>query len=125
MSSQPIYARPGHRSPTDPSPDGWTTPRVPALTVLEVRRSTRDDLMQLSESLAEEFSGRVPAGRVIRCVARAREGLLAAGVRAGLVVAVESMTRAWLAQPAPMNIGVASPPRGQPTLVRSARGRVR
>jgi hypothetical protein len=62
----------------------------------EVRRSTRDPLIALSVSLADEFSDRVPAGTVIRSVAQAREGLLAAGVRAGLVVAVESMTRARL-----------------------------
>jgi hypothetical protein len=66
------------------------------MTGFEVRRSTRDPLIALSVSLADEFSDRVPAGTVIRSVAQAREGLLAAGVRAGLVVAVESMTRARL-----------------------------
>lgn len=66
------------------------------MTGFEVRRSTRDPLIALSVSLADEFSDRVPAGTVIRLVAQAREGLLAAGVRAGLVVAVESMTRARL-----------------------------
>lgn len=81
--------------------------------------------MTLSESLAAEFSGRVPPGRVIRCVAHARERLLAAGVRAGLVVAVESMTRARLEQLAPMIVGGASPTRGQPALARSPGSGVR
>lgn len=66
------------------------------MTGFEVRRSTRDPLIALSVSLADEFSNQVPAGTVIRMVAQAREALLAAGVRAGLVVAVESMTRARL-----------------------------
>jgi hypothetical protein len=54
--------------------------------------------MALSLSLADEFSGRLSTGTVIRCVAVARERLLAAGVRDGLVVAVESMSRARLEQ---------------------------
>ena len=66
------------------------------MTGFEVRRSTREPLIALSVSLAHEFSDRVPAGTVIRSVAQAREALLAVGVRAGLVVAVESMTRARL-----------------------------
>lgn len=66
------------------------------MTGFQVRRSTREPLNALSVSLAHEFSDRVPAGTVIRSVAQAREALLAVGVRAGLVVAVESMTRARL-----------------------------
>ncbi|EYR64087.1 hypothetical protein N866_15975 [Actinotalea ferrariae CF5-4] len=66
------------------------------MTGFQVRRSTREPLNALSVSLAQEFSDHVPAGTVIRSVAQAREALLAVGVRAGLVVAVESMTRARL-----------------------------
>lgn len=62
----------------------------------ETRRSTHDDLLALSLAMTDEFSGRVPAGTVIRTVAVARERLLAAGVRDGLVVSVESMARALL-----------------------------
>lgn len=62
----------------------------------ETRRSTHDDLLALSLAMTDEFSGRLPAGTVIRAVAVARERLLAAGVRDGLVVSVESMARAQL-----------------------------
>lgn len=79
-----------------------------AVTVSEVRRSTRLELMQLGVSLADEFSGRVAAGTVIRHVARARERLLRAGVRAGLVIAVESMTRARLEQLRPTDAAGAT-----------------
>jgi hypothetical protein len=52
--------------------------------------------MELSHTMAREFSGRVAAGTVIRVIVEARELLLAAGLRHGLVVAVESMSRARL-----------------------------
>ena len=71
------------------------------MTGFEVRQATHRDMMVLSMSLTAEFSGRVPAGTVIRCVAQAREQLLASGVRAGLVAAVESMTRTRLELLAP------------------------
>ena len=62
----------------------------------EIRRSTHDEMLAMSQALTDEFSGRVAAGTVIRTVAEAREGLLAAGVREGLVLSVESMARARL-----------------------------
>jgi len=71
------------------------------VTGFEVRRATHGDLMELSVSLAAEFSGLVPAGTVIGTVAEARERLLAMGVRAGLVVAVASMARARLGRLCP------------------------
>ncbi len=70
--------------------------RRPEPTGFAVRQSTQDDLLVLSTTLADEFSGRVAAGTVLRAVARARDHLLAAGVREGLVVAVETMARARL-----------------------------
>ena len=56
------------------------------------------DLSSLSVSLADEFSGQVSAATVTAYVAQARERLLAAGVRDGLVAAVEAMARARLGQ---------------------------
>jgi hypothetical protein len=61
----------------------------------------------------------VPAGTVIRAVAQTRERLLGAGVRAGLVVAVESMTRARLERF--MNPSV--PPTTEPESTHAAGGR--
>lgn len=93
-TSRPRDAEPGNRaSPPDRS---FTRGSVPSRHGFEARRSTHGALMALSVSLVEEFSGQVPAGRVIGSVANARERLLAAGVRTGLAVAVESMTRARL-----------------------------
>ena len=88
-----------------------------AVTVSEVRRSTRSELRQLSVALADEFSGRVAVGAVIRHVAEARERLLRAGVRAGLVVAVESMTRARLEQLRPTGAAGATASSRSPSLV--------
>jgi len=52
-------------------------------------------------SLIAEFAGQVPAGTVIRCVARSREQLLGSGVRSGLAAAAESMARLRLSQLVP------------------------
>lgn len=97
-TSRPRDAEPGNRaSPPDRSFTRGSVPsRHEVMTGFEARRSTHGALMALSVSLVEEFSGQVPAGRVIGSVANARERLLAAGVRTGLAVAVESMTRARL-----------------------------
>jgi hypothetical protein len=59
----------------------------------EARARLRDDMHALADMLVAEFSHVLPAGTVIRHVARAREELLVAGVRAGLVIATETMAR--------------------------------
>jgi hypothetical protein len=64
-----------------------------AVNAVEARWATREDLQKVTSSLIAEFAGRLPAGTVIRCVARAREQLLVSGMRSGLAVAAESMAR--------------------------------
>ena len=61
-------------------------------TFLE-RQRLRDEMVAMTESLVAEFGGLLPAGAVIRCVARSRERMLATGVRAGLVAATEAAAR--------------------------------
>lgn len=63
---------------------------------LEARRSSRGDVMAVTDRLIAEFAGALPAGTVMRHVCRAREQLLATGVRAGLAVAAEAMARTRL-----------------------------
>jgi hypothetical protein len=58
---------------------------------VESRWATVQEVREVTTSLLAEVAGLLPAGTVIRCVARAREQLLGAGVRAGLAVAVESL----------------------------------
>jgi hypothetical protein len=84
------------RTPTGRPSAGRRASQHEVLTSFDVRQATHRDLMTLSMALTEEFSGRVAAGTVIGVVARARERLLACGVRDGLVVAAESMARARL-----------------------------
>jgi hypothetical protein len=69
---------------------------IAVMSGFEVRRSTHGELSVLTESLIAEFTAQLPAGTVIGCVGHAREQLLSSGVRAGLVVAVESMARTRL-----------------------------
>ena len=54
--------------------------------------AVRQELLEATERLVREHDD-VPAGSVIRCVARCRDELLALGLRAGLVDAVEAMAR--------------------------------
>jgi hypothetical protein len=112
------------RSPS-PLPDGQATAQS-AATAFEVRRSTHGEVLELSVSLAAEYSGLVPAGTVIGIVARARERMLTMGVRAGLVVAVESMARARLARlcPEAVDWGSAALGTDEPTGASLSRGRV-
>jgi hypothetical protein len=70
--------------------------RVVTGSAVDPRRSSRQELRTVSIGLVAEFSGRVPAGEVLRCIARAREDLLRAGVDAGLAVAAESLARTRL-----------------------------
>lgn len=69
-----------------------------AVNAVEARSATRQDLQEVTSSLIAEFAGRLPAGTVIRCVARAREQLLGSGMRSGLAVAAESMARLRLSE---------------------------
>jgi hypothetical protein len=55
-------------------------------------------LLGLTEHLVDEYGGRLAVGTVIRTVAVARDELRLAGVRAGLVTAVEAMSRHRLQQ---------------------------
>ena len=43
------------------------------MNAVEARWATRQDLREVTTILIAEFAGRLPAGTVIRCVARARE----------------------------------------------------
>ena len=72
---------------------GTAMNQVLASDALEVRRATRDELDEVTSSLIAEFAGQVPAGTVIRCLARSREHLLRTGVRAGLAAAAEASAR--------------------------------
>jgi hypothetical protein len=60
---------------------------------VELRWHPRQEIREVTRSLVAEFAGLVPAGTVIRCVARAWEQLLRSGVRAGLAAAAESSAR--------------------------------
>ncbi len=62
-------------------------------TRLAARRSAEHDLVAVTDLLIAEFAGILPAGTVIRHVARAREQLLGSGVRTGLATAAEALAR--------------------------------
>jgi hypothetical protein len=51
--------------------------------------------------LIAEFSGELPPGTVLRALARAREQLLAEGVRSGLAPAAEALARSRLRERVP------------------------
>lgn len=53
----------------------------------------RGQLMRLTEQLVQEYRQSLAAGTVIRVVARARDELRLAGVRAGREPAVEAIAR--------------------------------
>lgn len=59
------------------------------MNTLETRRA----LLDMTHDLVRQYEGRLPAGSVIRCVARCREELMVMGVRDGLGVALEAMAR--------------------------------
>lgn len=61
----------------------------------EARLAAREALYVVTLDLVAEFA-HLPAGTVIGLVGRAREDLLRAGVRDGLVDATESLARSWL-----------------------------
>ena len=62
-------------------------------TAFDARRQAKEGLDSATRSLMVEFAEIVPAGRVIRVVARAREELLRSGVRRGLADATSAMAR--------------------------------
>ena len=70
----------------------------------EARLATSEALHDATLRLIADFVD-VPAGAVVRCVGRAREDLLRAGVRDGLVPATESMARAWLGRQSTAHTG--------------------
>jgi len=70
-----------------------TVPDLREFGWLEARRESREDLLHVTHALIEEFDGVLPAGTVIRQITRAREHLIGAGVRHGLVPAAEAMAR--------------------------------
>ena len=67
----------------------------------ESRRATREQLLAVTTSLIAEFAGLLPAGTVIRCVARTQEQLRRAGVRAELAVVAEASARHRLSRLVP------------------------
>jgi hypothetical protein len=71
------------------------------MTSHEARRHAREEMDDAAHELIREFGHLVPADTVIRHLARAREDLLAAGVRAGLAHAAEAMARTRLARIVP------------------------
>jgi hypothetical protein len=62
-------------------------------TAFHARKQARAGLDSATQALIAEFAEAVPAGTVIRSVARAREELLRSGVRQGLAVATLAMAR--------------------------------
>jgi hypothetical protein len=68
------------------------------MNAVEARWAAQQDLLEVTSSLIAEFAGRLPAGTVIRCIARARQQLLGAGVRSGLTAAALSMARLRLSE---------------------------
>jgi hypothetical protein len=60
---------------------------------VKAHRSANDSYTALTSRLVSEYRGILPPGTVMRCVARCREQLRRAGVRAGLEHAVEAMAR--------------------------------
>jgi hypothetical protein len=67
----------------------------------EARQEARADLFAATLTLVAEFANDLPAGSVIRCVARSREALLREGVRHGLADAAVAMARHRLSQLVP------------------------
>ncbi len=53
----------------------------------------RGDLIDVSDALVAEYDGLLPAGAVLRCVARCRDELLALRLGDGLSVTLEAMAR--------------------------------
>ena len=70
----------------------------------DARQSGRSDFVALVDRLVADYAGLVPANSVISYAAGAREELLHAGVRAGLLDATESMTRRRLSQLIPAHV---------------------
>lgn len=70
----------------------------------QVRHVTRAETHVVTLGLIAEFV-HLPSGAVKSCAARAREELLRAGVRDGLSVAVEAMTRQRLREVAVVRAG--------------------
>jgi hypothetical protein len=60
---------------------------------LQQRQIARDEMLAMTDGLIAEFSGLLPAGSVMRCVARCRKQLHRSGVRHGLVAATEAAAR--------------------------------
>ena len=79
------------------STTGAVVRRAHTQNALSARHAAYAELLQMTEALIAEYAGQVPAGRVLSCVARCREELLRAGVRAGLVTATEAAARVRLA----------------------------
>ena len=68
------------------------------------RRALHQEMEAMTESLIAEYSGRHPAGAVIRCVARCREQLLRGGVQRSLVPDTEAAARKVLQRTAPVRV---------------------
>jgi hypothetical protein len=65
------------------------------------RLTAQEDLLRLTDRLVAEFAATHAAGTVLNRVARARETLLAAGVRERLLSTVEAVVRAELTATTP------------------------
>ena len=66
--------------------------------IAEQRHQLRDELLAMTERLVAEYAGRVPAGSVMRTVARCHHSYLARGGAADdVVIAVERAARRRLA----------------------------
>lgn len=57
------------------------------------RHRMDDPIREVTGRLIVEYRGALPPGTVMRCVARCRQQLRQAGIRAGLDHAVEAMAR--------------------------------
>lgn len=65
------------------------------------RLRTRAEMTDLAIHLVSDYSGRLPAGAVLACVARCSEELRRAGSASDVLGATESMVRAELDQRIP------------------------
>ena len=63
----------------------------------QLRRVRRAAMVAMTERIIADYAGGIPAGSVMRTVARCEEALLRTGVRHGLVPAAEAMARVELA----------------------------
>lgn len=74
----------------------WIVPMADDL--MRSRQAGRDDMLRMTERLIADYAGRVPAGGVMRVVARSQEQLRSIGDGSHLVERTEMLARIRLAK---------------------------